>query len=371
LTGSPAKAGLVGFARLVPFGALSLIAGVAADRFDRKRIMVTADAVRGVAIGAFAVSLVVGHPPFAAIVAAALVEGIGDTFFRPAAAGATRSVVPARQLPAASSTTQARIATVRLIGPPAGGAMYAIGRAVPFVFDALSYVCSLVTVLLMRTPFQEAREASRERIRAQLRDGLRFLWSQRFLRTMALLLMVTNIVAAGISLSVVVAGREQGLSGGTIGGIIAALGAASLAGSLASPLVQRLLPGPRIMLLELWTWVGTGVFVVWPNVYVLAAAILPCGFAIPNSDAVIGAYTMGIAPDRLVGRVDSVMITIAVAAAPVGTLGSGVLLDAAGARTTVGVLAALALVLAIVGTLSPSMRTAPDLDRLDAVTAPR
>jgi hypothetical protein len=200
---------------------------------------------------------------------------------------------------------------------------------------------------------------------------LRFLWSQRFLRTTALLLMVTNIVAAGISLAVVVAGREQGLSGGTIGGIIAALGAASLAGSLASPLVQRLLPGPRIMLLELWTWVGTGVFVVWPNVYVLAAAILPCGFAIPNSDAVIGAYTMGIAPDRLVGRVDSVMITIAVAAAPVGTLGSGVLLDAAGARTTVGVLAALALVLAIVGTLSPSMRTAPDLDRLDAVTAPR
>jgi predicted MFS family arabinose efflux permease len=371
LTGSSAKAGLVGFARLVPIGALSLLAGVAADRFDRKRIMVAADAVRGVTIGALAVSLAVGRPPFAAIVAAALVEGTGDTFFRPAAIGATRSVVPARQLADASSTTQARLATVRVVGPPLGGALYGIGRAIPFVFDALSYVGSLVTVLLMRTPFQEVRHAAPERIRAELRDGVRFLWSQHFLRTMALLLMVTNIVAAGVSLSIVVTGREQGLSGGQIGAIIAALGVSSLIGSLATPVIRRWLPGPRILLLELWTWVGTGVFVLWPDAYVLAVAILPCGFAIPNTDAVIGAYAMGIPPDRLVGRVNSTLMTIAIAAAPVGTLGAGVALDAAGARATVGALAGLALVLAIVGTLSPSIRTAPDLDRLDAVTTSR
>jgi hypothetical protein len=65
------------------------------------------------------------------------------------------------------------------------------------------------------------------------------------------------------------------------------------------------------------------------------------------------------------------MITIAVAAAPVGTLGAGVLLDAAGAQATVGALAGLALLVAVVGTLSPSMRTAPDLDRLAEVTGPR
>jgi MFS family permease len=363
LTGSPAKAGLVGFARLAPFAALSLLAGVAADRYDRKRIMVTADVVRGIALVLFAAALLAGHPPFAAIVAVAFVESAGDAFFRPAGAGATRSVVPARQLPAASSTTQARLATVLLIGPPLGGALYGIGRAVPFVVDALSYVGSLVTVLLMRTPFQEAREAAPERLRAQLRDGLRFLWSQRFLRTCALLLTVTNIVASGTLLAVVVVGREQGLSGGEIGLVLATLGVAMLVGSLASPLLRRRLPARRILLLELWTWVGTGVFVVWPDVYVLAAAIVPCGFAIPNTDAVIGAYALAIPPDRLVGRVDSVLITIAVAAAPLGTLGAGLLLDAAGGRATVAALAGLALLLAIVGTLSPAVRSAPSLDR--------
>jgi MFS family permease len=361
LTGSPAKAGLVGFARLAPMAALSLIAGVAADRFDRKRIMVAADAVRAVAAGLLAISLAAGRASFGAIVAVALVEGAGDTFFRPAGAGAMRSVVPPRQLPAASSATQARLAAVRLLGPPVGGALYGIGRAVPFVANAISYVCSLVTVVFMRTPFQEAREPASERLRTQVRDGMRFLWEQHFLRTCALLLTVTNIVAAGTSLALVVAARAQGLSGGQIGGLIAAIAVAMLAGSFASPLVNRWLGTRRVPLLELWTWVGTGVFVVWPDVYVLAAAMLPCGFAISNTDGVIGAYVLAITPDRLVGRVDSVILTIAIAAAPVGTLGAGVLLDAAGARATVGALAVLALVLAIAGTLSPSMRTAPDL----------
>jgi MFS family permease len=368
LTGSAAKAGLVGFARLAPMAALSLFAGVAADRFDRKRIMVASDAVRAVAAALLATSLAAGRPSFGAIVAVALIESTGDTFFRPAASGALRSVVPPRQLATAATATQARLAAVRLIAPPVGGALYGIARAVPFVVNAVSYVCSLVTVLLMRAPFQEAREPARDRLRTQLRDGMRFLWEEHFLRTCALLLTVTNIVAAGSSLALVVAGREQGLSGGQIGALVAAVAVAMLAGSFASPLVRRWLGTRRVPLLESWTWVGIGVFVVWPDVYVLAAAMLPCGFAIANTDGVIGAYVLAITPDRLVGRVDSVLLTIAIAAAPVGTLGAGVLLEASGARATVGALAGIALLLAIAGTLTPSMRAAPDLD---AITAAR
>jgi MFS family permease len=340
----------------------SLVGGVVADRFDRKRVMVAADAVRGVAAGLLAASLLAGHAAFAAIVAVALVEGTGAAFFGPAAAGALRSVVPARRLPDAASTTQARFAAVRLIGPPLGGALFGIGRAVPFVFDALTYAGSLVTVLLMRTPFQETRDAAPEKLRAQLRDGVRFLWRQRFLRAVALLLTVLNIIAPGVSLALVVVGRGQGLSGGEIGALIAAVSVAMLAGSLASPFLRRRLGARRVLLLEVWTWVGIGVFVLRPDVYVLAAAMIPCGFAIPNSDATIAAYVLTLAPDRIVGRVDSVLLTIGVAATPLGTLGAGLLLGAAGARTTIGVLAGIALVLAIATTLNPAIRSAPPLD---------
>src|SRR6185295_7749017 len=309
LTGSPAKAGLVGFMRLAPLAALALPAGVAADRFDRRRIMVAADAVRGVALGLLAAALVAGRASFGAILAVAFVEGAGTAFFFPASAGALRSVVPTRQLPSAAGAGQARQATVRLAGPPLGGALFGVGRAVPFVFDALSYVGSLVSVLLMRTPFQEAREAPAERLRAQLGAGLRFVWEQRFLRTVALLLAVTNIIGPGILLTLVVVGRDQGLSGGEIGLLIAALGAAMLVGSLATPIVRRRLAPRRILLLELWTWVLSAAFALRPDVYVLAAAILPSGFAIPNTDAAIIGYRLAITPDRLVGRVDSVQTT--------------------------------------------------------------
>jgi MFS family permease len=367
LTGSAAKAGLVGFARTAPIAAFALVAGVAADRFDRRRVMVGADAVRGVALTALAVSLIAGRGAFWPIFVVALVEGAGTAFFLPAASGALRSVVPTRQLPAAAGAQQARLAAVRLAGPPLGGALFGIARALPFVVDAVSYACSLVSVLLMRTPFQEAREASLEPLRAQLVAGLRFVWAQRFLRTVALLLAVTNIVGPGILLTLVVVGRDQGLGGGRIGLLIAAIGAAMLLGSLASPVVRRRLAPRRILLLELWMWTASALFVVRPDVYVLAAATLPAAFAIPNTDAAVISYRLAITPDRLVGRVDSVQTTIAIAAAPLGTLAAGVLLDAAGAGATIAVLAGLALAVAVAGTLSPSIRTAPSLEDLDAL----
>jgi hypothetical protein len=367
VTGSPARAGVVGFARIAPIAALTLVAGVAADRFDRRRVMVAADAVRGVALGLLAVSLLAGRAAFWPIVAVAFVEGAGTAFFAPAASGALRSVVPARQLPAAAGATQARLAAVRLAGPPLGGALFGLARAVPFVVDAVSYVCSLATVLLMRTPFQEEREAPPERLRAQFGAGLRFVWAQPFLRTVALLLAATNVVGPGILLALVVVGRDQGLGGGEIGALVAAVGAAMLLGSLVSPIVRRRLAPRRILLLELWMWVATAAFVVRPDVYVLAAGILPAALAIPNTDAAVIGYRLAITPDRLVGRVDGVQTTIAIAAAPLGTLGAGVLLGAAGARTTIAVLAGLALAVAVAGTLSPSIRTAPSLEDLDAL----
>jgi hypothetical protein len=107
-------------------------------------------------------------------------------------------------------------------------------------------------------------------------------------------------------------------------------------------------------------------FVVDALSYVLAVAILPSGFAIPNTDSVVG-YVLSITPDRLVGRVDSVLTTIALLGAPLGTLGAGALLEAAGARATIAVLAGQGLLLAVAGTLNRSIRTAPSLDDLDAL----
>jgi MFS family permease len=132
VTGSATKAGAVWFARTLPLALLALPGGVAADRWNRKRLMIAADGVRVVAIGCLAAAILLGRIGFWAIVLVAVVEGIGTALFSAAQAGALRAVVPGRQLPAAVGAQTGRQAAVQLAGPPLGGALFGLAHALPF-----------------------------------------------------------------------------------------------------------------------------------------------------------------------------------------------------------------------------------------------
>ena len=367
VTHSPAKAGIVAFAGLVPHAVLGLLAGVAADRWNRKRLMIAADGVRALAIATLAATILLDRVAFWQIAVVALVEGTGSVFFTTAQAGALRAVVPARQLPAAVGAMQARAATARLAGPPLGGLLFGLGRAVPFLFDAVSYAFSFLSLLAMRTPFQEEREVDRTRLRTQIADGFRFLWSQPFLRTCAFLYGLGNFTLPAVLLVIIVAGERQGLSSAAIGALLAAFGAFILVGSLVSPFFRRALSMRAILLLELWTGLAVVAFLLWPNVYVLTAAIMVQGLTLPVTDSVVEGYRIAVTPDRLLGRVESARSTIALLAAPFGPLLAGFLLSTVSVRATVAVFTAFSLALALWGSLSPSIRRAPSLDELDAL----
>ena len=364
VTHSPAKAGLVAFARAVPSLLFALPAGLLADRWSRRKLMIAADGVRVLAIGSLAATLLLDRVGFWQVVVVAFVEGSGSALFSGARAGALRAVVPAPQLPAAAAAETGRVAVVGLAGPPLGGALFGLARALPFLVDAISYAFSTLSLLAMRTPFQEEREPELASVRSRLAEGFRFVWSRPFLRTCALLFGLANFIGPGVLFAVVVIGREQGLSGGEVGALVAVFGAGLLLGSFVSPLVRRLLPVRAVLLLELWTWLGCALFLLWPNVYVLAAGIVPTAVAIPSTDSVVHGYRIAMTPDRLLGRAESVRSTISLLIAPLGPLVAGVLLGATSARATIAVFAAAGLVLAVWGTLSPSIRTAPSLDEL-------
>jgi hypothetical protein len=223
----------------------------------------------------------------------------------------------------------------------------------------------------MRTPFQQQRELDRSSLRSRLAEGVRFVWDHPFLRTCVLLFGLTNFIGPGVLLAVVVIGKRQGLSGGEVGALVAAFGACALLGSLVAPLVRRLLPVRAVLLLELWTWLGCAVFLVWSNVYALTASILPTALAIPSTNSVVHGYRIAMTPDRLLGRAESARSTISMLIAPLGPLVAGVLLGAVSARATIAAFAGFGLVLAVWGTLSPSIRAAPSLDELDHLSADR
>jgi hypothetical protein len=354
LTHSPAKAGLVSFVRLLPIPVLGLIAGVAADRWDRRRIMLAADALRALAIGALAL-VVVTDPLLWAIAVLAFVEGAGDAFFSASQMGAVRAVVPEAQLPAAVGIQQARSATVGIAGPPAGGALFGIARALPFVADGASYVFSFVSLLAMRTRFQETRERPAAGLRAQLAEGFHFLWRQPFVRTTSFLYAIGNFTIPGILFVLVVAARQRGLSGSAVGALLAAFSACVLAGSLASGLVRHRFGARTIILAEQYTGLATIAFLVWPSVFVLAVAILPQAFVLPITDTVVVSRRIAITPDRLLGRVEAVRLTIARTAAPLGPLAAGVLASAASNRAAIALFVTLGVVLAAWATASRSL----------------
>lgn len=366
LTHSPAKAGLVGFATLLPGLVVGPGAGAAVDHFDRKRLMIAADVVRAAALGAFAATIYTGDVAYWMVPLVAFVDSAGSTVYNVASTAALRSVVPTQRLPDAAGVIEARRAAVRLGAPPFGGALFSIARGLPFLADAVSFAASTVAMLAMRTPFQQPRDPDPAGFRARLGEGFRYLWQHEFLRTTAFVYGLGNILSTAIFLILVVVGRRQGLSSAQIGLLFTTLGIATLVGSLTSPLHRRHLGVRTILLLELWTWTGAWVFVAWPSVYALFAVIVPFGLCAPVTDSVVVGYMTAMTPDRLLGRVESARLTIAVAASPLGPLVAGFLLGAVSARLTVGAFAVLGLVLALWGTLSPAIRGAPSLAELAA-----
>ncbi len=359
LTGSAAKTGYVGALEFVPLVLLAAPAGVAADRFDRRRLMIAADAVGAAAVGTLAATALTGHATFWLILVVAFADSTAAVVFRAGSSGAFRAVVPRSQLADAASISMGRMSTVRLAAPPAGGALFGLSRGLPFLADAISYAFSTVSLLLMRTRFQEEREPD---ARTHFREGLAYFWRIPFLRTTVGMIAVSNLAASGAPIAVIILAHRQGLSSAAIGGLIALQGVALLAGSAVSRLLRRLFPMRAILLSEFWMALVYVAFLAFPSVYVLAAAAALHAFWFPNTDSALTAYSYALIPDRLLGRAMAASNTLRALTAPVGPLAAGLLLAQTTPRTCVLVLAAPVVAAAVVGTLSASIRDLPSLE---------
>jgi hypothetical protein len=222
----------------------------------------------------------------------------------------------------------------------------------------------MISVMLIRKPFQEARSTVRTSVRNDLVEGLRFLWNVPFLRMSALMTAASNFTFSAGQFAVIVLARREGYSSGSIGILVALVGATTLAGSLASPLIRRVLSLRAILLSEFWASFGILAFIIWPNAAVLAVALAGQAFCFPNTDAALASYRYAITPDRLTSRVTTAASNIAVIVMPLGPLIAGLMLASTSARTTVLVVSAASMIAAVIGTLSRAIRDLPPLSEV-------
>jgi hypothetical protein len=101
-----------------------------------------------------------------------------------------------------------------LAGPPLGGLLFGLGRAVPFLCDVISYAASTTSMLLIKSDFQEARDGVDA---GQIRDGLRWIWKRPFFRVCALLFAGSNPIFTALYLLVVVLAKREGASSTLVG----------------------------------------------------------------------------------------------------------------------------------------------------------
>lgn len=361
LTGSPAQAGLVGGLRMVPYLLLSLPAGALADRWDRKRAMIVCDLGRAAAMGSIPIALVLGHLMIVQLYLVSLVEGTLMVFFSLSSTAAVPRVVGRDQITAAMGYSDAAYQTGFTIGPVLGGLLYSVGRFVPFIVDAISYFASVVSLFFIKTDFQEERIAPSDSMRAEIGEGLRWLWNKELIRTMALLSAVAWIMLAPAYLTVIVLAHQQHASPSVIGLVSAAGGLGGVVGALTVSRLNKRLGFARMVIGAAWMWAFLWpLYAFAPNPVVLALITFGLFFTFPQYNVTQMSYRLQLIPDALQGRVNSVFRLLAFTGQPLGLWLGGALLQALGPRTAIMVLEIAPIGMAIASTMNRSIRNAPN-----------
>jgi len=360
-TGSPAKAGVVGFAGTIPLLVLTLPAGVVADRWDRKRTMIACDAIRCVAYAALVLAIAIGRLPFAEIVVVALINGTGTVFFGIAERAALRSVVAEHQLPSALAQNEARDSVSLLGGPALGGALYGLARLAPFVFNAASFLVSVLSLFFVRARFQEdrARPESR-RLPHEILTGLAWFWRQPFVRTTALLVTGSDFVLNALYLVVIVLARQKGASSAMVGVMFVFLGVGGLLGSWAAPYLARRLTTRTVVVTTMAAVAGLlPLLLIAPDAIAIGAVYGAMFLLHPTWGSTVGAYRLALTPDHMQGRVASIVWLLSFGSVPLGFLAVGFVLADVGTTPTVLGLTGIMLVVSLCAFTSRSVRAAP------------
>ena len=365
ITRSPAQAGIAGALRGLPFALLCLPAGALVDRWDRKRVMLLCDSGRALALGSIPIALWLNHLSFLQLCLVALIEGTLMTFFSLAELACLPHVVPKEQLPAATAQNQAIDSISWTLGPFLGGFLYGLGRSVPFLLDAISYVCSVLGILFIRARFQEERSEEPRRIWQEIGEGVLWLWRAPLLRFLALLAFGLIMPSIGFTLILIVLAQRLHASSLMIGILFASGGVGSILGAfLTNPLQKRFTFG-QMTIGSAWVWaISWLALAIAPNLLILGIANALSFIIVPIYLSVQYSYRLLAVPDHLQGRVQSVYRLLSFGSEPLGLALTGFLIQWIGPTWAVVVLFVPQGLFALAATFYRLLREAPSLDQM-------
>ena len=361
LTGSTLQAALSEALYLLGLAATLLPAGVLADRTNRRRLMRTASGAGVLLYTSLVVAGVTGALTMPHLLVVALLTGATAGLFAPAEISAVRSVVPKADLPTALSQNQARQHVASLVGGPLGGALYSVTKWLPFAVDAITFAFSWLLLGRLRTDLSPApRTGPRRRPHKDIADGLRFTWSRPFFRVLTCWGALANLMVNALFFAAILRLIEAGFAPWHIGLVETAAGAFGLLGAIVAPWIIERLPTGGLTVAVAWSFVPLLVpLALWNHPAVVAAALSMGLLLNPAGNAGIGAYRIAVTPPELIGRVQSTSQFVSMSTMPFAPVLGGGLLALLGGPAAMVALGVLTAAVALIPTLSRSVREVP------------
>ncbi|MGN6380131.1 MAG: MFS transporter [Gaiellales bacterium] len=367
LWNSPAALSIVGIAMTIPTIAFLLPGGVLSDRLDRRRLMLAADAVRGVVILALAALSISGNLKLWELVVIVAVYGAGTAFFTPAFDAIVPDVLPSADLAAANSLDQfVRPIALRMAGPALGGWLIsAVGVGSAFALDGGSFAASATALLMMRGAVTRSHADEAESPAAALVSGLRFVRRRMWIWGTLLSAALAYLVFMGpteVLLPYVVKNGLHG-SAGELGMVFAAGGIGSI--GCAVVMGQRGHPRRDITFMYVvWTLATLAVagYGLATAAWQLMAACLAFNALETAGTIVWATIKQRHVPAAMLGRVSSLDWLISIGLLPLSFALTAPVAAAVGARTTLLGAAVIGGVITFAALFLPGMRDVEGLE---------
>ena len=338
LTGSAVLLGVVGFASQIPTLLISPVAGVLADRWDRRRLLITTQALAMLQATFLAVVVLTGTVQVWQIILLSLVLGIVNAFDIPVRQSFVVDMVEDREdLGNAIALNSSMVNGARLIGPAVAGLLVAsVGEGICFILNAISYLAVIAALAAMRIPQDSHHRPSRRPIRHELQEGFRYAYTFGPIRSILFLVALVSLMGMPYAVLVPVFAKDI-LHGGahTFGFLMTAAGSGALAGTLYLASRRSVLGlGRVIVTATIFFAVGIASFALSGNFTLSLAALVVSGFGAMTLVASCNTVLQTILDEDKRGRVMSFFTMAFVGMAPFGSLGAGVMAGIIGPRET-------------------------------------
>ena len=353
VTRSPLLIAAAGFASRLPWLIFTLHAGVITDRFDRRKLIIAMDTIRGVLtliVGAIVLlnkdslpslndlssitDLETNWPLYITLVITAFLFGLAEVLRDNSAQTLMPSVVEAENLEKANGRMwSAESLTNSFIGPPLGSLLIGIAIYLPFFVDAGTFFVAVALIASISGSFKPVEEKPREKInfKSEIKEGYRWLWAHDLLRPMAIILGALNLVGTMVAATFILYTQEVLNTSVFVFAVLGTAGAVGgIAGGLIAPKIsEKIGSGPSLWLSLAMGPIGAVIIGTSNSWHVVWVVLLFQSFLSVLWNTITVSLRQSIIPTYLLGRVNSVYRFFGWGSIPIGMFLGGAIVSIA------------------------------------------